>query len=273
MNFSEIKKDNLTKKCHVRAFKVNSDNTNVLYNQIEKSGKFKPGVVIKINDKEHLKLKDFTTKDGCHYLYLSIYNPKDQVSITPSTPNKKDLLDIDNLDNLHAFMIVKENSIISLMLISTNWSESKLAKIFAQFDINIKPAAILRKTVIQRIKTDGFRALHVNMVVDESDFVKAPGFFQSLINKEPTVKEKGIVGHLTIDASGNSEIANSIEQNTAIWVDDLDSDFYLETKKGEKIKGDDLRLTKEYFTVPYGSKSISSKYAKEMLEHFVANEL
>ncbi|HDZ1599095.1 TPA: hypothetical protein RRX29_005276, partial [Klebsiella pneumoniae] len=65
----------------------------------------------------------------------------------------------------------------------------------------------------------------------------------------------------------------SIENNPATWVNDLDRDFYIETKKGDKFYSDDLKVTKVYFTVPYGSKSINAKYAKEILEDFVAKEL
>ncbi|HFW4799697.1 TPA: hypothetical protein ACIBS5_005259 [Salmonella enterica subsp. diarizonae serovar 60-67:z35:-] len=139
--------------------------------------------------------------------------------------------------------------------------------------MKLTPTAILRKDVIAKIKNDGFRALHVNVSVDESDFVTPPTFLQSLIQKEPAIKKKGISGHLTIDAKGNSELAQSIETNTSIWIDDLDADFYLVTKKGDKIIGDDLKVTKTYYTVPYGSKSISAKYAKEILDDFVAKEL
>lgn len=273
MNFSEARTPELTKKCQVRAFKVNTDNTDILYDQISGNAKFVTGSTIAISKEKHLKLKDFSTESGYHYLHFSLYNPKEQVSITPTIVTANDLIEIENMDNLHAFIIVKGNEIFSLMQISTNWCETKIAKIFEQFGIKITPSAILRKDVINRIKSDGFRALHINVSVDESDFVKPPSFIKSLIQKEPAIRQKGITGHLTIDARGNSVLAESIEENTSIWIDDLDSDFYLETKKGETIKGDDLKVVKTYFTVPYGSKSISAKYAKQILENFVAKEL
>lgn len=80
------------------------------------------------------------------------------------------------MDNLHAFLIIKDNRIASLMQISTNWSEVKISYLIQQFGIKITPSAILRKDVIKRIKNDGFKALHVNIAVDESDFVRTPGF-------------------------------------------------------------------------------------------------
>lgn len=273
MNFSETKKDELTKKCLARAFKVNTDNTSVLSVQISNNSNFKKGTVIVVNARKHIKLKEFSTNNGIHFLYFSIYNPKEQVSITPTKENSKDLVEIENMDNLHAFMIIKENKIATIMQISTNWCETKIAHIFEQFGIMITPSAILRKDVIAKIQNDGFRALHVNVNVEESDFVTPPGFLQSLIKKEPTLKTKGVTGHLTIDAKGNSTLAQSIETNTALWVDELDADFYLETKKRELIKGDDLKVVKTYFTLPYGAKSIFVKYAKEILEDFVEKEL
>lgn len=273
MNFSSSKKDGLTKKCLVRAFKVNTASTDIFFDQIAKSAKFKVDTVIKINTEKHLMLKAFETNNNCHYLHLALYNPKAQVSITPLKKAASDLLDVENLDDLHAFIIVKGNQIASLMQISTNWSEVKIASIFKQFGIQITPSAILQKNVIQRIKDDKLKALHINIAVEESDFVKTPGLIESIFSKEPKVRAKGISGHLTIDARGNAELAKSIENDPADWIDDLDSDFYIETKKGDKFYSDDLKLTKTYFTVPYGSKSINAKYAKEILEDFVAKEL
>lgn len=273
MNFSNTKKDGHTKKCQVRAFKVNTDSTDILFQQIADAKKLKVNAVIKISSEKHLKVKEFKTKNKQHYLHIALYNPKAQVSISPIKTSVSDLLDVENLDDLHAFLIIKDNRIASLMQISTNWCEVKIAKILEQFDIKVTPTAILQKTVIQRIKDDKLKALHLNINVDESDFVKPPSMIESIFKKEPQLKAKGISGHFMIDAKGNASLAQSIESNPAKWVSELDSDFFIETKKGEKIYGDDLKLTKTYFTVPYGSKSINAKYAKEILEDFVSNEL
>jgi len=273
MNFSNVKQDSHTKKCLVRAFKVNTANTNVFYDQIKQSTKFKVDSVIKINSEKHLKLKEFSSTGAYHYFHFALYNPKAQVSITPLIKTAGDLLDVENLDDLHAFILVKGNEVAALMQISTNWCEVKIAKIFEQFGLKVQPSAILQKNVIQRIKSDKLRALHLNIEVDESDFVKAPGLIESIFKKEPKIKTKGISGHLTLDAKGNVELAQSIESDPAAWVSELDADFYIETKKGEKITSDNLKLTKVYFTVPYGSKSINAKYAKEILEDFAAKEL
>lgn len=273
MNFSYTKQDGLTKKCLVRGFKVNTASTDILFDQITNSTTFQIGSVIKISADKHLMLKAFETNANCHYLHVAIYNPKAQVSITPLKKAASDLLDVENLDDLHAFLMIKGNQIASLMQISTNWCEVKISKIFNQFGISITPTAILKNNVIQKIKEDKLKALHLNIDVDESDFVQAPSVLESIFKKEPTIRSKGISGHLTIDAKGNAELAQSIENNPATWVDDLDRDFYIETKKGDKFYSDDLKVTKVYFTVPYGSKSINAKYAKEILEDFVAKEL
>lgn len=273
MNFSNSKKDGLTKKCLVRGFKVNTASTDILFDQIAKSTAFKVDAVIKISTEKHLMLKAFETSNNLHYLHLALYNPKAQVSITPLKKAASDLLDVENLDDLHAFLMIKDNRIASLMQISTNWCEVKIAKILKEFGISVTPTSILKNNVIQKIKDDKLKALHLNIDVEESDFVKAPGLIESIFNKEPKIRAKGISGHLTIDAKGNAELAQSIENDTANWVNDLDRDFYIETKKGDKFYSDDLKLTKTYFTVPYGSKSINAKYAKEILEDFVTKEL
>ncbi|EHT05882.1 hypothetical protein GZ051_17695 [Klebsiella oxytoca] len=273
MNFSATKQNGLTKKCVVRAFKVNTSSTNILFDQIASSSKFVVGAIVPVSSSKHIKLKEFSTSGNMHYLHFAMYNPKEQVSITPKLPTSNDLLDVENLDSLHAFLLIKGNSIASLMQISMNFCEVKIATLLEQFGVQVKPSAILKKDVIKRIKQDGFKALHVNVAVDESDFVKNPSFFDSMLKNEPAIKAKGITGHLTIDAKGNTELASSIENNTNVWINDLDSDFYLETKKGETIKGDDLKVFSTYFTVPYGSKTINAKYAKEILEDFAAKEL
>lgn len=273
MNFSNSKQDGLTKKCLVRGFKVNTASTDILFDQISKSKAFIVDSVIKISSEKHLMLKSFETNNNCHYLHLALYNPKAQVSITPLKKTVSDLLDVENLDDLHAFLMVKDNRIASLMQISTNWCEVKIAKILSAFGISVTPTAILKNNVIQKIKDDKLKALHLNIDVDDSDFVKAPGVIESIFIKEPQIRAKGISGHLAIDAKGNAELAQAIENDPANWVGDLDKDFYIETKKGDKFFSDDLKLTKIYFTVPYGSKSINSKYAKEILEDFVAKEL
>lgn len=113
----------------------------------------------------------------------------------------------------------------------------------------------------------------MNFNVHESDFVNKPSFLSVFVKKEPKLKQTGISGHFTIDAIGNPAVAASIENNPTPWISDLNSDFYFETKKGEKITSDDMKLTKIYYTLPYGSQTISSKYAHEILEHFVTNEL
>ncbi|MEB5920922.1 hypothetical protein [Franconibacter daqui] len=273
MNFSATKQDGLTKKCVVRAFKVNTSSTDILYDQIVQSGKFAVGTIVKVSPSKHIKLKDFSSDGTKHYLHFAMYNPKEQVSITPSLPATSDLLDVENLDSLHAFLLVKGNKIASLMQISMNFCEVKIATLLEHFGVKVSPSAILKKDVIKRIKQDGFRALHINVAVDESDFVKTPSFFDSMLKNEPAIKTKGINGHLTIDARGNAELASSIENNTNVWINDLDNDFYFETKKGENIKGDDLKVLSTYFTVPYGSKTINAKYAKEILEDFASKEL
>lgn len=273
MNFSYSKEDGYTKKCLVRAFKVNTSSTDVLFDQISNSNKFKVDKVIKISKEKHLKLKEFSTKKDIHYMHFALYNPKEQVSITPPKKNISDLLEVENLDSLHAFFLIKGNQIASLMQISTNWCENKIATIFEQFSISITPTPVLEKKVIEKIKEQKFRALHIDIAVEQSDFVKAPTMLASIFKKEPKTRTKGISGHLKIDATGNADIAQSIESNPAKWVSDLSSDFYIETKKGEKIYGDDMKLTKTYFAVPYGSKSINAKYAKEILEDFAKKEL
>lgn len=272
MNFSKQKQDNLTRKVLVRAFKVNPNNTNVLFDQIAKSKAFGAGAIIKESATNHIKLREFKTFADTHYLYFTKYNPKEKISVSPTNPALEDLFEVENHDNLHAFYMVKGNKIASLMLISTNWPEVKTSGLFKSFGIDIIPTTILQQNTVARLQSDGLRAIHVNLNVMSTDFAKQPGFFQSILQNEPAVQQTGISGHLTIDHRGNPGLAKSIENDPSPWMTELDSDFWFETKKNEKITGDSLRLTQVYYTVPYGSKSILSRYAEEILKDFVNSE-
>lgn len=272
MNFSKQKQANLTRKVTVRAFKVNSNNNNDLYKQVAASKSLAKGTIIQYSATKHIKCKELKTINNTHFIHFTSYNPNEQVSVSPINPKDKDLFPVKNHDNLHAFYMIKGNKIASLMLISTNWPEVKTSKLFGHFKIDIIPTCILRQDTVAKLKSDGLKAVHINLDVMSSDFKKQPGFFKSLIQNEPTVQQTGISGHLTIDHKGNPQLAKSIENNPTPWINDLDSDFYFETKKSEKITSDSLRLTQVYYTIPYGAKSILSKYAEEILSDFVKNE-
>ena len=84
MNFSATKQNGLTKKCVVRAFKVNTSSTNILFDQIASSSKFVVGAIVPVSSSKHIKLKEFSTSGNMHYLHFAMYNPKEQVSITPN---------------------------------------------------------------------------------------------------------------------------------------------------------------------------------------------
>ncbi len=60
MNFSYTKQDGHTKRCLVRAFNVNTATTDILFDQISNSGKFIVDTVFKINNEQHLILKEFS---------------------------------------------------------------------------------------------------------------------------------------------------------------------------------------------------------------------
>ncbi|WP_145501640.1 hypothetical protein [Yersinia similis] len=273
MNFADSKQDNLSKKCLVRAFKVNQDVKKILLKDVNESKNFVSGKIIIISAEKHIKIRDLIKHADRTYVHFSVYNPKEKVSISPAAIADKDLIDVENYDNVHMFLSIKGNNIVAIFQISTNWPENKLKLVFEKFGIQITPTAILRSSIIETIKKEGFKSLHVEVSVHETDFNKKPSFIKSLIKTEPKLKEQGISGHLEINHRGNSALAHSIENNPAKWVEELDNEFYIETKKGTKITGDDLKLTKPYFTVPYGSKTISSKYAKEIIDSFIDNEL
>lgn len=273
MNFADSKRDNLTKKIVVRAFEANHGNGNDLAFQIFHNANFIKDKIVVVSKEKHIKIRDIIKSQTESYVYFSIYNPKESVSISPTAVGVDDLVDVENYDNLHIFLKVKNDKMIAIFQISTNWPENKLKLIFERFGINIIPNTVLDAKIVDALRSEGFKSLHVNINVHASDFSKKPTFIDSLIRNEPRVGNQLITGHLEISGKGNSTIASSIEQQPQKWIDDLDPDFYIETKKGRMITGDDIKLNRTYFTVPYGSKSIHSKYAIEIIDHFVINAL
>ncbi|MBD8163294.1 hypothetical protein [Erwinia persicina] len=273
MNFADSKRDNLTKKIVVRAFEANHGNANDLALQIFNNGNFINDKIVIVTNEKHIKIRDISKSQTEAYVYFSIYNPKESVSISPNAVGVDDLVDVENYDNVHVFLKVKNDKMIAIFQISTNWPENKLMLIFEKFGIKITPSTVLDTKIVDALRSEGFKSLHVNINVHASDFNKKPSFIDSLIKNEPRVGNQLISGHLEITGKGNSTIASSIEQQPQKWIDDLDPDFYIETKKGRKITGDDIKLNRVYFTVPYGSKTIHSKYAIEIIDHFILNAL
>lgn len=273
MNFSLTKKDGFTKKIVVRAFEANHGNKSDLAKQIFSSANFSKNKIHVISPNKHIKIREISKAAGASYIYFSIYNPKESVSTTPLTAGKKDLVDVENYDNLHVFVKVQKNTISAIFQISTNWPEVKLALLFKSFGINITPTTVLDKKIVDTLRNEGFRSLHVNIDVHPGDFKKQPSYIASILRNEPKVGQMAISGHLEINAKENVTIATSIEKHPSKWIKDLDSDFYIETKKGSKITGDDIKLNRTYFATPYGSKTIVHQNAEEILDYFIANAL
>lgn len=273
MNFSHTKKDGHTKKIVVRAFEANHGNKIDLAHQIFLSTNFAKNKIHVVSADKHIKIRDISKNAIDSYIYFSIYNPKESVSTSPLTAGISDLIDVENYDNLHVFVKVKKNTIAAIFQISTNWPEVKLALLFKSFGITITPTTVLDKKVVDALRSEGFRSLHVNIDVHPSDFKKTPSFITSMIKNEPKVGQVAISGHLEINAKENATIATSIEKHPSQWIQDLDSDFYIETKKGRKITGDDIKLNRTYFTNPYGSKTIVHQNAEGILDYFISNAL
>ncbi|WBF47271.1 hypothetical protein [Serratia rubidaea] len=274
MNFRESKEGTYTKKSLVRVFEVNHTNKEKLFDQLKKSTKFKVNADFAISSTKSIRIRDITyTNDEC-FCHVTVYNPKESVSITPASQGgSRDLMDVDNYDTCHYFMLINKNYIRVIFQISFTWPESKLKLFFEQLAINVTPAPLLDSQVVSSLQDEGFKALHINTTIHSSQTTKKDNPLTKIIRKVPKVGDKGVYGNFRISGKGNPEVANSIEQSPQIWVQDLDGDFYIETKKGNRITGDKIKLHKIYYTYPYGSKTITAKCAHEILSHFKSNVL
>ncbi|EPL3975170.1 MULTISPECIES: hypothetical protein [Serratia] len=274
MNFRESKEGNYTKKSIVRAFEVNHTSKNKLFDQLKSNSKFKVNADFSISGTKKIRIREITYTSNECFCHVTVYNPKESVSITPKIQNNTgDLIDVDNYDTCHYFMLINKNYIRVILQISFTWPENKLHLFFEQLGIYVTPTPVLDSQVVSSLQDEGFKALHINTVIHSSKTTTKDSFFTRIANKVPKVGNKGVYGNIRIAGNGNPEIANSIEQTPQIWVNELDGDFYIETKKGSKITGDKIKLHKIYYTFPYGSKTITAKCANEILSHFKANVL
>ncbi|CAM4030717.1 MULTISPECIES: hypothetical protein [Lelliottia] len=274
MNFRESKEGSYTKKSIVRAFEVNHTSKDKLFEQLKNNKKFKADADFQISKIKKIRIREISYTARECYCHVTIYNPKESVSITPIAQNNPtDLIDVDNYDTCHFFMLINENYIRVIFQISFTWPENKLHLFFEQLDIYITPTPILDSQVVSSLQDEGFKALHINTVIHSSKTSSKDNIVTRIAKKVPKVGNKGVYGNIRISGKGNPEIANSIEQTPQIWVNELDGDFYIETKKGNKITGDKIKLHKIYYTLPYGSKTITPQCANEILSHFRANVL
>ncbi|MDD9577880.1 hypothetical protein PIG65_05005 [Enterobacter sp. FR 78] len=274
MNFRESKEGSYTKKSIVRVFDVNHDSKEKLFNQLKKNIKFKAGADFTVSSTKKIRIRQITYSSDSCFCHVTIYNPKESVSITPASKGiSKDLIDVDNYDTCHYFMLISKNHIRVIFQISYTWPELKLKQFLEQLGIYVEPTPVLDSQVVSSLQDEGFKALHINTTIHSSKVPSKDNIISRIAKKVPKVGDKGVYGNIRITGKGNPEIANSIEQAPSLWVNELNGDFYIETKKGNKITGDKIKLHKIYYTLPYGSKTITPVSANDMLSHFKANVL
>lgn len=274
MNFRESKEGSYTKKSIVRVFDVNHSSNEKLLDQLKKNKKFKVDADFPVSSIKKIRIREINySSNGC-FCHITNYNPKESVSITPAAKgNLSDLIDVDNYDTCHYFMLINKNYIRVIFQISYTWPELKLKHFFEQLGIYVEPTPVLDSQVVSSLQDEGFKALHINTTIHSSKVPKKDNIISRIAKKVPKVGDKGVYGNIRITGKGNPEIANSIEQTPSLWVNELDGDFYIETKKGNKITGDKIKLHKIYYTLPYGSKTITPVSAHDILSHFKANVL
>ncbi|EOT5501624.1 hypothetical protein NFK08_05230 [Enterobacter roggenkampii] len=274
MNFRESKEGNYTKKSIVRVFDVNHSSKDKLFDQLKKNKKFKANADFTISSIKKIRIREITYYSNDCFCHITTYNPKESVSITPAANgNPRDLIDVDNYDTCHYFLLINKNYIRVIFQISYTWPELKLKQFFEQLGIYVEPTPVLDSQVVSSLQDEGFKALHINTTIHSSKVPSKDNIITRIAKKVPKVGDKGVYGNIRITGKGNPEIANSIEQTPSLWVNELDSDFYIVTKKDNKITGDKIKLHKIYYTLPYGSKTITPGSAYDMLSHFKTNVL
>ncbi|CNE43080.1 hypothetical protein [Yersinia kristensenii] len=272
MNFSEKKQKEFSKSAVVTLFETNHDKAVLFFDELKDNKNFIVDADYKINDESHIRIRDISYVGAAVFAHITFYNPKAKVSVTPKAEDKaKDLFDIDNFDNCHLFLCVSGNYIRAIFQLSVTWPITRLDRFFKTLKMSPKITHVIDKTVIKKIKDEGFKELHLQTTVHATDLPIVNTPLHSLIAKEPKVGEEGLSGELVLKSKANPRLAAEIEKNPGDIAKDLSEDFYIITKGGSKIKGDDVKVNKVYFTRPYGTRTVKPEYAFEILTHFSQN--
>ena len=175
-------------------------------------------------------------------------------------------------------MLATGNSILTIFQINGAQQLAKLRRFFKLLGITVTVSEKLNKNTLSKILKDGIRSISLAVETTKEDLEsiklanagavdKVKNALSSLIEKEDD-DDDSFYGLLTLDKKHNPKLITVANKNPSLIIDDLSDDFFITTSKGQTIKSSEISTKKDYYTRKYGSTTIKSEHAKEILEHF-----
>ncbi|HDL5280412.1 TPA: hypothetical protein PXE20_002488 [Mannheimia haemolytica] len=227
-------------------------------------------------DKLDARVRKFEERNKELYIFISLYDKILDVSTTDENANDSiTSKTVNNADNRHIFMKVTNENIWAFSTISAGYLYNTLVKLLDQFlPIDYVLTQSINKDIVQIIRDEKIENLTMVTPIDPLalGFQKS-SFFKTFFSK--TDQTSSPYARVILDRKYNLKVIEDIEASPAQAVDclnkdqkDLKEDIYLVTKKGRKIKGQDLKLNKICYLESFGkTKTVSWSDAVELLQN------
>ncbi|MFS6802376.1 hypothetical protein WKE96_05715 [Edwardsiella tarda] len=278
MNFSENKNKNFPKKVQASLFEVDCNDGRSFVDVLRSCENFKQNNDFNYSDGTHARIKNLIVNDNQIFAGITLYEPKALVPVTPKDRDNKDLQDIDNYDKCHIFLLATESNILTIFQISGTHPLARLKRLFSLMNINVSISEKLNKEALGKIIRDGIRSINLTVETTKEELEeakaeslgitgKAKEALSRLFDKEQD-DDDSFYGLLTLDRKHNPKLLSVANKNPKLIIDELSEEFFITTSKGQTIKSSEIRTKKDYYTRKYGSTTIKTEHAKEILEHF-----
>ncbi|MBT0332121.1 hypothetical protein ISO42_04800 [Morganella morganii subsp. morganii] len=275
MSFAETKnsRENLTKKAtaYLLGFSYNGD----LIDALKNNDNFKEGKDFEINKNTRIRIRrlEYQDENNSFFALFTFYDPDASIPVTPTLDKENnteivDLRHIENYDKRHIFIIIDSKNIYAISQIVATHHSASLNSIFKALSLEINVRDKIDKSTIQKIRSEKIKNIGVSVQTTAKDIdeIKVPSKM-SLFKKEKD--DAPFYGTLTLNYKDNISLVNEATDNIEMYIDELSNDFFIETRKGSIIKSSEIKTKKDYYTTPYGTKTIKDINAKEILEDFI----
>ncbi|PHI31189.1 hypothetical protein [Budvicia aquatica] len=279
MSFSESKTQEYKKLATAYIFNYFYDGDLIPALQICED--FKENKDFEVNKENRVRIKklDFDSEKKRFFVQVTSYEPNSFIPITPPFSNEppdlvegseiQDLKNIENCDKNHMFIMIDEKNIYAISQITYSHQAIRLNKIFKLlgFELNIRDK--VDKGTVNRVRKEKIRSLGIAVKTTAKDIEEFKIKSKiSLFEKEDS--NTPFYGTLTLDHKNNLSLINEATDNLEDFIDELSEDFFIVTQKGNIIKSSAIKTKKDYYTYPYGSKTIKDTNAKEILDSFIS---
>lgn len=279
MNFSEEKNKEFNKKVTSKLYEVSIEDSEGLIQKLLNCEKLKSNVDLDHSETTRIRIRDVKEKDGYIFTSLTIYEKTASVSVTPINNDDSDLYDIENYDKCHIFMTITDENLFVILQIDTKHPLSKLRRVFHVLGVDVIVSEKLNQDVVGKITKDGIRSISLSVETTKSDleqvtassnslYSRAKQQLATLFEKEEDDDEE-YYGLLTFDRKHNPSLISKANLNPSGIVGELSEQFFITTTKGQVIKCSQISTQKDYFTRMYGSSTIKSENAEEILVHYM----